>query len=163
MWCTVGSLKLARNWNKWVKVRNKRQIFKELSLTLRFDKMLCVSENFGVLESVKAASELYSPLTGEVTEINPELAENPGLVNKACFAEGKCPALAVVPFQLTFFTDISRTSGCQSSKMFVCLKALYPTVFVLGWLIKMTIEKPEEVDGLMDEPAYKDFIESLEE
>uniref|UniRef100_A0A3Q3XGQ9 Glycine cleavage system H protein n=1 Tax=Mola mola TaxID=94237 RepID=A0A3Q3XGQ9_MOLML len=76
-------------------------------------------ENFGVLESVKAASELYSPLTGEVTEINPELAENPGLVNKACFAE--------------------------------------------GWLIKMTIEKPEEVDGLMDEPAYKDFIESLEE
>lgn len=41
------------------------------------------------MESVKAASELFSPLTGEVTEINTELAENPGLVNKACYAEGK--------------------------------------------------------------------------
>lgn len=50
---------------------------------------VCVTEDFGALESVKAASELYSPLTGEVTEINTELAENPGLVNKACYAEGK--------------------------------------------------------------------------
>ena len=61
---------------------------------MRFDEM-CISENFGVLESVKAASELYSPLTGEVTEINPELAENPSLVNKACFAEGKCGRCSV--------------------------------------------------------------------
>ena len=38
---------------------------------------------FGALESVKAASELFSPLTGEVTEINEALAENPGLVNKS--------------------------------------------------------------------------------
>ncbi|KAI3377911.1 hypothetical protein L3Q82_009038, partial [Scortum barcoo] len=51
-------------------------------------------EEFGALESVKAASELYSPLTGEVTEINTELAENPGLVNKACYAEGKQAAMA---------------------------------------------------------------------
>lgn len=50
---------------------------------------LCIAEEFGALESVKAASELYSPLTGEVTEINTDLAENPGLVNKACYAEGK--------------------------------------------------------------------------
>lgn len=50
---------------------------------------VCVPEDFGALESVKAASELYSPLTGEVTEINTELAENPGLVNKACYAEGR--------------------------------------------------------------------------
>lgn len=48
-----------------------------------------VAEEFGALESVKAASELYSPLTGEVSEINTELAENPGLVNKACYADGK--------------------------------------------------------------------------
>ncbi|XP_075878991.1 glycine cleavage system protein H (aminomethyl carrier), b [Nelusetta ayraudi] len=76
-------------------------------------------EEFGALESVKAASELFSPLTGEVTEINTELAENPGLVNKACYAE--------------------------------------------GWLIKMTIEKSEELDGLMDQDAYDKFIKSLEE
>uniref|UniRef100_H2V723 Glycine cleavage system H protein n=1 Tax=Takifugu rubripes TaxID=31033 RepID=H2V723_TAKRU len=76
-------------------------------------------EDFGALESVKAASELYSPLTGEVTEINSELAANPGLVNKACYAE--------------------------------------------GWLLKMTIEKPEELESLMDEPAYEKFVKSLEE
>lgn len=45
-------------------------------------------EEFGALESVKAASELYSPLTGEVSEINKELAESPGLVNKDCYGEG---------------------------------------------------------------------------
>lgn len=52
---------------------------------------MCVSilDEFGALESVKAASELYSPLTGEVTEINTELTENPGLVNKACYADGE--------------------------------------------------------------------------
>ncbi|XP_031702345.1 glycine cleavage system protein H (aminomethyl carrier), b [Anarrhichthys ocellatus] len=78
-----------------------------------------VLEEFGALESVKAASELYSPLAGEVTEINTGLAENPALVNKACYEE--------------------------------------------GWLIKMTIEKPEELEGLMDQAAYDSFIMSLEE
>lgn len=75
-------------------------------------------EEFGALESVKAASELYSPLTGEVTEINTELADNPALVNKACY-EG-------------------------------------------GWLIKMTIDNPGELDGLMDEDAYGKFVKSLD-
>ncbi|XP_028292071.1 glycine cleavage system protein H (aminomethyl carrier), b [Gouania willdenowi] len=76
------------------------------------------NEEFGALESVKAASELYSPLTGEVTEINTELADTPGLVNKACYGD--------------------------------------------GWLIKMIIEKPEEVDDLMDQAAYDKFLKSLE-
>ena len=40
-------------------------------------------EEVGALESVKAAGELYSPLS-EVTEMNEALAENPGLVNKSC-------------------------------------------------------------------------------
>ncbi|XP_003795989.1 glycine cleavage system H protein, mitochondrial-like [Otolemur garnettii] len=44
-------------------------------------------DEFGALESVKAASELYSPLSGEVTEINEALAENPGLVNKSCYED----------------------------------------------------------------------------
>lgn len=51
--------------------------------------VLFCAEEFGALESVKAASELYSPLTGEVTEINTELAENPGLVNSACYEGGE--------------------------------------------------------------------------
>ncbi|KAJ8247279.1 hypothetical protein GJAV_G00244480 [Gymnothorax javanicus] len=75
-------------------------------------------EEFGALESVKAASELYSPLTGEVTETNQELAENPGLVNKSCYDK--------------------------------------------GWLIKMTIDNPAEVDALMDEAAYEKFIKSID-
>ncbi|CAO2594842.1 Glycine cleavage system H protein, mitochondrial [Lemmus lemmus] len=40
------------------------------------------------LESVKAASELYSPLSGDVTQVNEALAENPGLVNKSCYEDG---------------------------------------------------------------------------
>lgn len=56
---------------------------------------VCIVEDFGALESVKAASELYSPLTGEVTEVNTDLTENPALVNKACYAEGNCPPITV--------------------------------------------------------------------
>ncbi|KAG2469778.1 SYK ligase, partial [Polypterus senegalus] len=75
-------------------------------------------DEFGALESVKAASELYSPLSGEVTEINKALTENPGLVNKSCYGD--------------------------------------------GWLIKMTIDSPAELDELMDEDSYEKYIKSIE-
>ncbi|NWV28102.1 GCSH protein, partial [Origma solitaria] len=78
-----------------------------------------VSDEFGALESVKAASELYSPLSGEVTEINAALADNPGLVNKSCYQD--------------------------------------------GWLIKMTVENPAELDELMTEDAYEKYIKSIED
>uniref|UniRef100_A0A8C5LD78 Glycine cleavage system H protein n=2 Tax=Jaculus jaculus TaxID=51337 RepID=A0A8C5LD78_JACJA len=68
-------------------------------------------DEFGALESVKAASELYSPLSGEVTEVNEALAGNPGLVNKSCYED--------------------------------------------GWLIKMTLSNPSELDELMSEEAYE--------
>lgn len=35
--------------------------------------------------------------------------------------------------------------------------------YLSGWLIKMTIEKPEEVESLMDQAAYDTFLKSLEE
>ncbi|NWH75251.1 GCSH protein, partial [Piaya cayana] len=54
----------------------------------KYSIIFCVSDEFGALESVKAASELYSPLSGEVTEINAALADNPGLVNKSCYQDG---------------------------------------------------------------------------
>ncbi|XP_053304491.1 glycine cleavage system H protein, mitochondrial [Spea bombifrons] len=76
-------------------------------------------DEFGALESVKAASELYSPLTGEVTEVNGALADNPGLVNKSCYEE--------------------------------------------GWLIKMTVDVPSELDELMSEDAYTKYVKSIEE
>jgi glycine cleavage system H protein len=45
-------------------------------------------EEFGVVESVKAASDLYSPLSGEVVEVNTELGEHPELVNESPFDRG---------------------------------------------------------------------------
>lgn len=41
-----------------------------------------------VVESVKAASEIYAPVAGEVTEVNQSLADNPGTVNTDAMGEG---------------------------------------------------------------------------
>ena len=43
---------------------------------------------FGVVESVKAVSDLYAPVSGEVTEVNGELGSNPELVNSDPFGAG---------------------------------------------------------------------------
>lgn len=43
---------------------------------------------FGVVESVKAASDLYAPLAGKVTAVNTALADKPDLINKDCYGEG---------------------------------------------------------------------------
>ncbi len=45
-------------------------------------------QKFGEIESVKAVSELFSPVTGEVTEVNAALADSPQLVNDSPFEEG---------------------------------------------------------------------------
>ncbi len=45
-------------------------------------------ETFGVIESVKAVSDLYAPVSGEVLEINGNLADKPELVNESCYGEG---------------------------------------------------------------------------
>jgi glycine cleavage system H protein len=50
-------------------------------------RKISAEEAVAVVESVKAASDVYSPLTGEVIEANDELAATPGLVNED--AEGK--------------------------------------------------------------------------
>jgi glycine cleavage system H protein len=72
----------------------------------------------GVVESVKAASEVYSPLDGEVTEINDALEGEPGTVNSDPMGN--------------------------------------------GWFFKMTIGDAGQLDGLMDEDAYKSYVESLD-
>jgi glycine cleavage system H protein len=66
-----------------------------------------------VVESVKAASDVYAPVSGTVTEGNEGLADDPSLVNSA--AEGE------------------------------------------GWFFRLTIADPGELDGLMDEAAYRQF------
>lgn len=45
-------------------------------------------EVFGTIESVKAASELYIPVSGKVVEINEKVVETPELVNTDCFSDG---------------------------------------------------------------------------
>ena len=45
-------------------------------------------ESFGAIESVKAASEVYMPVSGEVIEINEPLLEKPEIINNATYSEG---------------------------------------------------------------------------
>jgi glycine cleavage system H protein len=70
-----------------------------------------------VVESVKAASDVYAPVSGEVTEGNAALADTPDLVNTA--PEGE------------------------------------------GWFFKLRLSDPSQLDALMDEAAYKDFVAGL--
>lgn len=80
-------------------------------------KTLAKGDEAAVVESVKAASELYAPVSGEVTEANDALAEDPAQVN----------------------------SDPQGG----------------GWFFKIKIAEPSELDGLMDEAAYKAYVEGL--
>jgi glycine cleavage system H protein len=72
----------------------------------------------GVVESVKAASDVYSPVSGTVIESNSALEEDPSLVNSG--AEGE------------------------------------------GWFYRLTIADAAELDGLMDEAAYKEYVAGLD-
>jgi glycine cleavage system H protein len=71
-------------------------------------------EKFGEIESVKAVSELYSPVTGEVAEANPMLADNPQLVNDDPYGE--------------------------------------------GWMLRIRLNDPGEVEKLLSAQEYDDFI-----
>jgi glycine cleavage system H protein len=51
-------------------------------------RAVAVEEACAVVESVKAASDIYSPLTGEVTEINADLVDAPETINQDPYATG---------------------------------------------------------------------------
>ncbi len=51
-------------------------------------RKLTARESFGVVESVKAASDLYSPVAGRVTAVNEKLTAKPELVNSDPFGDG---------------------------------------------------------------------------
>ena len=70
-----------------------------------------------VVESVKAASDVYAPVSGEVTEANEALADEPALVN-----------------------------GSPEED---------------GWFFRLTLSDTDELEELMNEAAYKDFVDSL--
>ena len=43
---------------------------------------------FGVIESVKAVSDLYAPVSGEIVEVNTDLSDHPEVVNEDCYGAG---------------------------------------------------------------------------
>ena len=79
--------------------------------------MLDKAGDAAVVESVKAASDVYAPISGEVTEANGALEDDPALVN---------------------------TSPEED-----------------GWFFRMTIGDKSELEGLMDDKAYKAFVDGL--
>ena len=72
-------------------------------------------DTMGVVESVKTASDVYAPVSGEVTDVNGALNDEPALIN----------------------------SSAESD----------------GWMCKVKLSKPDELDGLMDADAYKKFCD----
>ena len=80
-------------------------------------KTLNKGDEAAVVESVKAASDVYAPVAGEVIEGNPALADDPALINRD--PEGD------------------------------------------GWFFKMTLADASELDGLMDEAAYREWVKTL--
>ena len=51
-------------------------------------RKLTAGESFGVVESVKAASDLYSPVTGSIAAVNDKLAAHPELINSDPYGDG---------------------------------------------------------------------------
>jgi len=89
-------------------------VFVELpDIGLELDK----GDEAAVVESVKAASEVYCPIGGEVTEVNAALEDEPAKVNEDPQGD--------------------------------------------GWFLKIKISDADELEGLMDEAAYKTYCEGL--
>ena len=74
-------------------------------------------DDAAVVESVKAASDVYAPVSGEVVEGNAALGDDPSLINRD--PEGE------------------------------------------GWFFKLKLSDSSELEGLMDEAAYREWVESL--
>ena len=80
-------------------------------------KTLNKGDEAAVVESVKAASDVYAPVAGEVIMGNPALADDPSLINRD--PEGE------------------------------------------GWFFKMILADASELDGLMGEAAYREWVKTL--
>lgn len=76
--------------------------------------ILLKDDECGALESVKAASEIYSPVSGDVSEKNKATEDTPSLVNTSCYKD--------------------------------------------GWLFKIKLAKPAELEELMNEKEYEEYL-----
>ena len=70
-------------------------------------------DSFGEIESVKAVSDLYCPVTGEIIAINEELDENPGLVNEDPYGRGWM--VRVRPDDLEEYDSLLKAEDYQKS------------------------------------------------
>jgi glycine cleavage system H protein len=73
-------------------------------------------EAYAEVESVKAVSDVFAPLSGEIVEVNEALSEDPEKVNQDPYGE--------------------------------------------GWMVKVRLSEPSEVDSLMDVAAYRELLQS---
>ncbi len=80
-------------------------------------KSFAMGDQAAVVESVKAAAEVYAPISGEIVEVNEALNGKPELVNEDAIGD--------------------------------------------GWFFKISIEDESELDSLMDEKEYKEFVKGL--
>ena len=71
---------------------------------------------YAEVESVKAVSDVFAPLSGEILEVNESLSESPDTINSDPYGE--------------------------------------------GWLVKVRLTDPSEVDSLLDVSAYRDLLKS---
>lgn len=76
--------------------------------------MISAGDETGVVESVKAASDIYAPVTGTITAVNDALVEQPELINQDPYGK--------------------------------------------GWLYKINVSQPDEVDALLDAQQYTQKI-----
>ncbi len=75
-------------------------------------------ERVATLEAVKTVADVYSPVTGEVVEVNEKLTDDPAIINSDPYGE--------------------------------------------GWIVKIKIENPEELEGLLSAEDYRKLIEEEE-
>jgi len=74
-------------------------------------------ESFGSVESVKAASDVYLPVSGEVMESNDALGDEPGLVNTSPFEEGWFVKIKITDDTVldTLMDEAAYKAHCESS------------------------------------------------
>ena len=68
------------------------------------DSEVSREDTFGVIESVKAVSDLFAPITGRVTEVNSALLESPEMINADAHGDGWL--IVVEPSDLTELDDL---------------------------------------------------------
>jgi glycine cleavage system H protein len=77
-------------------------------------KNLSKDEVFGSLEAVKTVSDLFMPISGEILEVNPELANNPDLINTDPFGKGW-----IVKVKPSNLSEIDQLMDVETYKGFV--------------------------------------------